>query len=213
MNTRIFPTDEELDQFLDALPGPETLPVHALDQLQAADHEVGAMVPRLAATAATNGSHAYLTPLPEDTAARRQILKPALRMMLAAFSAGNLTHLCEHANQIRPTILICDPPALVCTQPACATLTEQAQAEGRFLWDNQCDACGAHAPTVYPYLTRLGPITISGHLCQTCTDRHSADARKAATAAPPAFRKSPCPCGSGRRYKRCHGHTRPEEKS
>nr|WP_237530115.1 SEC-C metal-binding domain-containing protein [Streptomyces sp. SID5770] len=127
--------------------------------------------------------------------------------MLAAFSAGNLTRLCEHTHQIRPTVLLCDPPTLVCTQPACIQLLEQIQDVGRFLWDNQCDACGSHAPTVYPHLTGLGPVTVSGHLCQPCSDLHTADAIEAAEVIEPVTRKSPCPCGSGRRYKRCHGRT------
>ncbi|MCY0962798.1 SEC-C metal-binding domain-containing protein [Streptomyces sp. H27-H5] len=205
MTTRTFPTDAQLDQFLDTMPAPETLPTHTLDQLQAASRETGAMGPRMAASAIATGGWAFLGSAPQDLHLRRKMLKPAVRMLLAAFSAGNVTRLCEHANQIRPTIVLCDPPTIVCTQPACVRLLEQTRETARFLWDNQCDSCGGHAPTVFPYLTALGPVTVSGHLCQACSDLHTVDALGAADAVQPVTRKSPCPCDSGRRYKHCHG--------
>nr|WSX52208.1 SEC-C metal-binding domain-containing protein [Streptomyces sp. NBC_00974] len=205
MNIRTFPTEAQLDQFLDTMPRPDALPVHTLDQLQAATREVSGMAPRLAASAVATGGWALIGPAPEDLALRRRMLKPAVRMMLAAFSAGNVTRLCEHTNQIRPTVVICDPPTIVCTQPDCIRLLEQIQKDAQFIWDNQCDACGGHAPTVYPHLTGLGPITVSGHLCPTCSDLHTADAVEATEEIQPVTRRSPCPCGSRKRYKACHG--------
>lgn len=205
MNTRTFPTEAQLDQFLDTMPDPDTLPVHTRDQLQAATREVGAMGPRMAAAAVAGGGWALVGAAPEDLALRRRMLKPAVRMMLAAFSAGSVTRLCEHTNQIRPTVVICDPPTIVCCQPDCIRLLEQIQNDAQFLWDNECDACGGHAPTVVPHLTAVGAITVSGHMCQACSDLHTADALEAAEDIQPVTRRSPCPCGSGRRYKRCHG--------
>ncbi|MFD7786516.1 SEC-C metal-binding domain-containing protein [Streptomyces nojiriensis] len=212
MTTRTFPTEEQLDRFLDAMPGSDALPVHTLDQLEAATRETGAMGPRIAAASIAAGGWALVGAAPPDLALRRKMLKPALRMMLAAFSAGSINRLCEHTHQIRPTIVLCDPPTIVCTQPDCIALLEQSRETTQFLWDNQCDACGGQAPVVTPHLTGLGPVTISGHLCRGCSERHAADALAVAEEIQPVMRRSPCPCRSGRRYKACHGRQNRDQR-
>ncbi|KWT62845.1 hypothetical protein ADL21_06270 [Streptomyces albus subsp. albus] len=205
MTTRRFLADDELDIILGTLPGPDALPVSTLDQLQAASREAGAMGQGMALAAIAHGGWALLGNCPKDTNLLRRMAKPPLRMLLAAFSAGPVHHLCEHTRQIRPLLVLCDPPTLVCMQRACLARLEQTRETTRFLWDHQCDACGQPTETVTPHMTSLGPLTISGHLCDACTAVTVAHAAEATGEAQVISRKSPCPCGSGRRYKRCHG--------
>lgn len=207
MTTRHFPTDAELDAVLDGLPDPSTLPVADLDQYTAASRDMSRMGHAFALTALTRGGWAFLGTPPDDIALRRRMIRPRLKMLLTAFAAG-VTGLCEHARQIRPVLLMCDPPALVCMQPACqAKIDQLAQTEG-FRWDHQCDACGRRVEMLTPHLLALGPLTVSGHLCEACSRDTATDALAAADDIQPVGRKTPCPCGSGRRFKRCHGSQR-----
>jgi uncharacterized protein YecA (UPF0149 family) len=42
--------------------------------------------------------------------------------------------------------------------------------------------------------------------CAACTERHAADRRfEVLTGGRKVGRNEPCPCGSGKKYKRCHG--------
>ncbi|MFJ4987921.1 YecA family protein [Streptomyces sp. NPDC088732] len=203
MTVRRFLTEIELDKVIDYLAGKADLTVATLDQFDAAARDMAGMTFTMAADAATRGDRSFLGSLPQDLATRKRLVRPQLRMMLAAMSAG-VTHLCAHTRQIRPLLLSCDPPSMVCMEPACiAKVDQHAKATG-FHWDHQCDGCGQPTETVYAHLTTFGPLSVSGHLCQPC----SAEATNVATEAA-AFqvlgRKSPCPCGSGRRFKRCHG--------
>ena len=50
------------------------------------------------------------TPDPDRTK-----IRGAVRQLMVAISAGVLP-LCPHVQQIRPQILLCDPPAVVCTE-------------------------------------------------------------------------------------------------
>lgn len=205
MTVRQFPTDAELDELMGALPSPDALPVSTLDQLQAATREAGALGQNMALAAIARGGWALLGDAPKDVALIRRMVKPRLRMLLAAFSSGHVTHLCEHTRQIRPVLILCDPPTLVCMQPACIARLQQTREATQFLWDHHCDCCGQHTETVTPHLTSLGPLSISGHLCGACTALMADNALEAADEIQTVSRKGPCPCGSGRRYKRCHG--------
>lgn len=207
MTGRRFPTDEQLDALMDALSDPDMLPVATLDQLQAANREMAGMGQSMALHAVAQGGWAFLGTPPEDAALLRRMLRPRLKMLLAAFSAG-VTHLCDHTRQIRPLLLLCDPPTLVCMQPACLAKAEQTGRTMGPQWDNHCDGCGEHTAIVTPHLTALGPLSVSGHLCQPCTDALADTAIQAADEVQAVSRKNPCPCGSGRRYKRCHGNAR-----
>lgn len=204
MRDRTFLDDDQLDAILDTLPNPNAIPVSTLDQLDAAARDMAGMGHGIALGALAIGGWAYLGAPPEDIALRKRMIRPVLRMLLAAFSAGP-TKLCGHTMQIRPVMLYCDPPSLVCMQAAClAKVDQHAQVNG-FRWDNHCDGCGKYTKTVTPYLTTLGPLSVSGHLCTSCADAATADVVQAADEVHAVSRKSPCPCGSGRRFKHCHG--------
>jgi hypothetical protein len=200
---RRFLTDTELDRIIDTLPGSTALPVGMLDQIGAATRDMAGMSYAMAATAAARGDRAFLGTEPDDRALWRRLVRPRLRMMLATFSAG-VTSLCGHTQQIRPMLLSCDPPTLVCMQPACLAKVDQNAKTAGFRWDNHCDGCGHRTEKVFPYLTAFGPLSISGHLCQACADE-MAEAAGRALAVQVVGRKSPCPCNSGRRFKHCHG--------
>ncbi|MEV5353278.1 SEC-C metal-binding domain-containing protein [Streptomyces sp. NPDC052693] len=205
MPERTFLTNEQLDHLLATMPGPDTLPVSTRDQLQAATRENGVNGQSMALAAVAAGGWALLGKAPKDTGLLRRMVKPRLRMLLAAFSAGTVTRLCEHTMQIRPVIVLCDPPTIVCTQPACIARLSATRETAQFLWDHQCDCCGKHSEIVTPHLAGFGPVNISGHLCAECTDMMAATSLEAADGVEVVTRKSPCPCGSGRRFKRCHG--------
>ncbi|MFB7289009.1 SEC-C metal-binding domain-containing protein [Actinacidiphila glaucinigra] len=203
MISRRFLTDAELDKTIDHLARTTNLNVATLDQFDAASRDMAGMTLAMATAAADRGDRSFLGALPEDLATRKQVLGPWLKMLIAAHSAG-VTHLCEHTQQIRPLLLSCDPPSMVCMTPACiAKVDEHAKATG-FHWDHQCDGCGQPTEVVFPYLTTFGPLTISGHLCKPCSTERTETAA-AAAAFQVVGRKSDCPCGSGRRFKRCHG--------
>ncbi|MFI5859177.1 SEC-C metal-binding domain-containing protein [Streptomyces parvulus] len=205
MANRRFPTDTELDRVLAALPEvADATPTPILDQIDAATRDLVGMSQTMALAAFARGEQAYLSTLPAELEARRRLIRPRLKMLLAAFSA-DVAHLCEHTQQVRPVLLSCDPPALACMQPAClAAVDRHAQTVGH-RWDHQCDGCGRPSELVFPYVTTFGPLTISGHLCEPCTQAMTAEAAPVTDDYATASRKGPCPCGSGRRYKRCHG--------
>lgn len=204
MPDRTFLADDQLDSILDAISTSDALPVAMLDQIDAASRDMAAMGQKMAAAAVAGGSWAFLGAPPEDLALRKRMLRPRMKMLLAAFSAG-VTHRCQHTAQIRPLMLFCDPPSLVCMQRACMERAQRAMEVAGFRWDNHCDCCGTYTKIVTPYLTACGPLTINGHLCQACTDEMAVTAVQAADEVQVVSSKSPCPCGSGRRYKRCHG--------
>lgn len=200
MPSRRFLTDTELDHVIAALPHPDTFPIAALDQMDAATADMAGMSQAMLVAAVARGDNAHLGVMPDDLAKRKLMVRPRLKMLLAAFSAG-VTHLCEHTQQIRPLLLSCDPPSLVCMQPSCmAKVDENAKAAG-FNWDHHCDGCGRPAEVVFPYLTTFGPLSISGHLCERCKRGMT----QSSVTVSAVGRKAACPCGSGRRFKRCHG--------
>jgi hypothetical protein len=173
--SRRFLTDTELDGILDALPDPASIPVGMLDQIDAATSDMEGMSRSMLVGAVARGHSAHLGVLPDDLTQRRALIRPRLKMMLAAFEAG-VTHRCEHTQQIGPTLLACDPPSLSCMRPVClASIDENTKRVG-FNWDGQCDGCGQPTEIVFPYLTTLGPLSISGHLCAACKDAMTSQA-------------------------------------
>lgn len=200
MTDRRFLDDTELDRILDALPDPTAIPVGMLDQLAAATADMAGMSRTMLVDAVARGDNAHLGVLPDDLTQRKAVIRPRLKMLFAALSAG-ITHQCEHTQQIRPMLLACDPPSLVCMQPACLAGVDETTKRVGFNWDGQCDGCGQPTELVSPYLTTFGAISISGHLCDACKDVMT---RQASTVVA-VGRKEPCPCGSSRRFKHCHG--------
>ncbi|MFD6822484.1 SEC-C metal-binding domain-containing protein [Streptomyces sp. NPDC060085] len=203
MTTRQFLTDSELDSLGDAFTA-DPLSVGMRDQLGAASKEAEQVGLTLALRAVAAGHHVFLGTPCRDTNRLRRMARPRLRMLLAALSAGAAS-LCPHTEQVRPLLLVCDPPSLNCTRPECATAADAERERLGIRWNHTCDACGRHVEMLTPHLLALGPLTISGHLCEACTRDIAASALAASDSTETVGRKSPCPCGSGRRFKRCHG--------
>lgn len=206
MTTRQFLSDTDLDAILDALTT-EHLPLATLDQLGAATREAAQIGHTIARRAVAAGHHAFLGTPSTDPTRLRMLLRPRLRMLLAVFGAGT-TRLCPHTEQIRPQMVTCDPPTLNCMAPHCMTAATAAREQIGIRWDHQCDGCGRRADTLTAHLLALGPLSISGHLCETCTRDTATTALAAVDNVQAVGRKAPCPCGSGRRFKRCHGNQR-----
>jgi hypothetical protein len=93
---------------------------------------------------------------------------------MAAESAG-LLPLCPHVQHIRPLVLICDPPIMVCTEclPSRSAVIEALGHR----WNHQCDRCGVHVQMLtQTIIAGLGYITVTGHICRSCTnddERHA----------------------------------------
>lgn len=90
-------------------------------------------------------------------------------------------------------------------QPECLAVAGFERQRLGVRWNHRCDGCGRHVEMLTPHLLAFGPLTISGHLCEACTRDTAAAALAASDSTECVGRKSPCPCGSGRRFKRCHG--------
>lgn len=98
----------------------------------------------------------------------RSKIRGAVRQLMVAMSAGVLP-LCRHVQQIRPQILLCDPPAVVCTEcfPSRRAVIETLGHR----WNHQCDRCGVHVERLTPVsIGGLGHLTITGHVCGRCAD-------------------------------------------
>lgn len=204
MITRQFLTDDQLDAAINHLPTPDAESVAVLDQADAAARDMTGISYAGILAAAAQGEQAFLGVLSEEPAERLRVLRPRMRMVLAAFSGG-VAHLCHHTRQIRPLMLICDPPALVCIERAClARVPRHIQTVGHN-WDHQCDSCGQATEIVFQHTTALGALGISGHICEACKTALTQAGTRVTSQTRAAARRGPCPCGSGRRFKACHG--------
>ena len=165
MTERHFPDDREIDQWIGSYvyDGNDASPI--LDQLKAATAD---SVNRFRANApgmiaAGLADRYFEVPDPD-----RSKIRGAVRQMMAALSAGVLP-LCQHVQQIRPQILICDPPVVVCTKclPSRCAIIETLGHR----WNHQCDRCGVHGEKLTPVsIGGLGHLTITGHVCGRCAD-------------------------------------------
>jgi SEC-C motif len=207
MTERRFPTDAEVDAWI-------------------ADHMARADDPRVAgdpafdqATAATKvlssrlrgGSLDLLAQGALDWAVHgadtgddhsRYVVRSFARMYLAAASAG-IRPLCPHVNQRRPLVLFCDPPSVTCAD--CGPAASDRAKELGWQFQGFCDRCGAASELMTPMMGPLGHIMVSGHVCGGCADEDRRQASQAADQVRVVGRNQPCPCGSGRTYKHCHG--------
>jgi hypothetical protein len=96
----------------------------------------------------------------------RSKMRGAVRQVMAAESAGILS-LCPHTQQIRPLMLVCDPPVIVCTS-CFASRKAVIEALGH-CWNHECDRCGVHVQQLTPVtIGGLGYITVAGHVCDWC---------------------------------------------
>jgi hypothetical protein len=169
MTARHFPDDHEVDQWIRShfLTEDDADASPVVDQLKAATDDAvnrcQAAAPGLVASGW--GQWAALN-IPDHN---RRKIRGAVRQVIVAESAG-LLPLCRHVNQIRPQVLICDPPVVVCNgcfasrQPVIETLGHR--------WNHQCDRCGVHVQQLTAVtIGGLGHVTVSGHLCNRCVDQ------------------------------------------
>jgi hypothetical protein len=166
MTERHFPDDHEVDEWISAHVLDETKiganPI--MDQLRAATadsvNRFRANAPQVVAKGLAQ--FAYLDVPDQD----RSKIRGAVRQVMAAESAG-LLPLCPHVGQIRPMVLVCDPPVLVCTE--CLPSREPIIETLGHRWNHQCDRCGVHVQMLTPVaIDGLGFITVTGHVCSGC---------------------------------------------
>ena len=175
MTDRQFPDDHEIDQWISThfIDDTEADASPIFDQLQAATAD---SVNRFRANApgvVANGlaKWAFLDVPDRD----RTKIRGAVRQAMAAESAG-LLPLCPHVQQIRPLLLVCDPPVLVCT--SCFPSRQAVIETLGHRWNHQCDRCGVRAEMLTPVaIGGLGYFTVSGHVCRSCA---ADDQRRAA---------------------------------
>jgi SEC-C motif len=132
----------------------------------------------------------------------RYVVRSFARMYLAAASAG-IRPLCPHVNQRRPLVLLCDPPTVVCAE--CGPATSRRVREIGWQFQGSCDRCGAQSEHMTPVMGTLGHLMVNGHVCDRCAAEDRRHAEQAAEEVAVVGRNQPCPCGSGRKYKHCHG--------
>jgi hypothetical protein len=163
MTGRYFPDDAEIDQWISSYvyDGNDANPV--LDQLKAATAD---SVNRFRANAPgmiAAGLASWYLEVPDPD---RSKIRGAVRQLMVALSAGVLP-LCQHVQQIRPQILICDPPVIVCR--ACFASRRAVIETLGYRWNHECDRCGVHVQMLTPVtIGGLGHITITGHICGRC---------------------------------------------
>jgi hypothetical protein len=169
MSERYFPDDHEADEWIhthflnvnaEPSPGP------TVDQLKAAAHDATKRLRDNAPRAVADGASEWAFTGGSGTADPSE-LRGVVRQIMAAQSAGVLS-LCPHTQHIRPLVLICDPPVIVCAEclPSRSAVVEKL---GHF-WDHQCDRCGVHVRMLTPMVVGgAGHVTVSGHLCGSCT--------------------------------------------
>ena len=131
MTARRFPDNQEVDQWISAriLDEADAAANPVVDQLQAATvdavNRFQAAAPGMVASGL--GQWAALDIPDRD----RTKIRGAVRQVIAAESAG-LMPLCRHVNLLRPLVLICDPPILVCADacPAGAVSSRRSATSG-----------------------------------------------------------------------------------
>ena len=131
MTVRRFPDDQQVDQWISTrfLSEADANASPVFDQLQAATADTvsrfQANAPGMVASGL--GQWAALDIPDRD----RTKIRGAVRQVMAAESAG-LMPLCRHVNLIRPLVLICDPPILVCADacPAGAVSSRRSATSG-----------------------------------------------------------------------------------
>jgi hypothetical protein len=165
MTERHFPDDHEVDRWLASYvyDGNDASPV--VDQLKAATADsVNRFRTNAPGLIAAGLADRYIEAPDPD----RSKIRGAVRQLMVALSAGVLP-LCGHTNLIRPLILVCDPPVVVCT--ACFASRMAVIETLGHRWNHQCDRCGVHVEKLTPVsIGGLGHLTITGHVCRRCAD-------------------------------------------
>jgi hypothetical protein len=204
---RRFPTGAEVDAWIEAHIGDDDPRDPAgWDQKVAATKENTAAFEAMAIHGVARGQFRMAVldhgPNRDGDEYRVHVRRAAVRAYLAAASAG-ITPMCPHTDQIRPLVIQCDPPVIAC-RSCLPGLMPRLKRLG-FHWDHICDRCGGPAPTVAPSGLTLGHITLIAHICQACRDSDDAASIQLAGEIVKVGRNQPCLCGSGLKYKRCHG--------
>jgi hypothetical protein len=168
MTVRRFPDDQQIDQWISThfLSEADADASPAFDQLLAATADTvsrfQANAPGMLASGL--GQWAALNILDHN----RSKIRGAVRQIMAAESVG-LMPLCRHVNLIRPLVLICDPPVLVCAE--CLPSREAVIETLGHIWNHECDRCGVHVQMLTQVsIGGLGHIAVSGHVCSRCVD-------------------------------------------
>jgi hypothetical protein len=168
MTVRRFPDDQQIDQWISThfLSEADADASPAFDQLLAATADTvsrfQANAPSMVASGL--GQWAALNILDHN----RSKIRGAVRQIMAAESVG-LMPLCRHVNLIRPLVLICDPPVLVCAE--CLPSREAVIETLGHIWNHECDRCGVHVQMLTQVsIGGLGHIAVSGHVCSRCVD-------------------------------------------
>ena len=166
MTVRRFPNDQQVDQWISthllSEADANTSPV--FDQLQAATADTVNRFQANAPGMVADGLAIWaFLDIPDYD---RTKLRGVVRQVMAAESAGLLS-LCAHTQQIRPLLLLCDPPIVVCTE--CLPIRASVIEALGHRWNHQCDRCGVHTQQMTPVtIGGLGHITIAGHVCSRC---------------------------------------------
>jgi hypothetical protein len=166
MTGRYFPDDHEVDQWIASRFLNETdidTSSPRLDQLIAATADTINRFQTGALGMVAEGKAEWVCAVPDED---RTKVRGAVRQIMAAESVG-ITQLCPHINMIRPQVIICDPPIIVCAEclpsrcPVIETLGH--------VWNHECDRCGVHVQMLTPTAVGgLGHFTVHGHVCGSC---------------------------------------------
>lgn len=159
MSARRFPTDAEVDQWMREHIAPlddiaKIKGTHYADQLAAAVDEVDRNV------RVGFGPYAAMSGWSDST--HRGAARVLVRALLAAQSVG-VQRMCDHVDEIKPAILSCDPPFVVCRDCVSRVHFERL----RLLFDGECDSCGKSEP-IRSTLATFGFMYLHLHVCDDC---------------------------------------------
>jgi hypothetical protein len=211
---RRYPTEDEVDAWIASHIGSRERieaeeGVAAADQKRAAAEHGEAWIRAVAVAAVVEGiaPSAYINRRGSESLADDLGLRRAARLYLVAASEG-IRPLCAHVNEVRPVALFCDPPVVVC-QECLPSMLDKIVALG-FRHDHECDLCGAQVEMLCEHHTNIGSVSIAANVCESCRDEGERWMESQPMEVVKVGRNLPCPCGSGKKYKHCHGAARRE---
>lgn len=204
---RRFPTDAQVDAWISAhFATDDPTDPAGWEQKKAATRDNTSVFANMAMHGVASGNliSATIDRTTSDPAdeLQRRTLRGTIRTYMAAESAG-ITRMCPHTRQTRPLILHCDPPVAVC-RDCHPKVAPAIQALG-FQWDRICDRCGRRSERLHFSGFTLAHMTVMSHICPRCHTEDQAVSLVTADEVIVVGRNRPCPCGSGSKYKRCHG--------
>lgn len=205
---RRFPAETQVDAWIAAHIATTAAASPKWDQIIAATHDNGREFAGMAMHGVAGGQFRYA--FIDRSGYSEYALRAAVRMYLAAESAG-IKAMCAHVRQIRPLVLMCDPPTVTCRE--CLRLVAPKIKSLGFCWNQTCDRCGRYSPEVASAGQTLGHLTLIGHICMQCRNDDEEHDIQTADVVMRVGRNQPCPCGSGRKYKKCHERSRQSLRS